>query len=393
MMDYGFTAEQRMIKDLARQIAEEKVGPRAEHFDQTEEFPWEIVQAIAASDLFGIFIPDAYGGTYGGALSTVLVMEELSRQCAGVGVTYGAGALGSYPIVLDGNEEQRQKYLPRVAKGEILCAFALSESEAGSDASSLRASATPKAEGFVLNGVKQWTTNGGEAQLYSVFMRTDKSNNPHHGISAFLVEKGAPGFSFGKKYSKMGIRASATCDLVFEDCFVPKENLIGKLHEGFGVAMRTLDRARPGIAAQAIGIAQGSMETALKYSTERKQFDVPICEFQGLQFMLAKMASNIEAARALTYSVCRMIDNTGKDFSPYASMAKMFSSDMAMQAAIDAVQILGGCGYVKEYPAEKRFRDAKITQIYEGTNEIQKLVIARHLLKQYCRYDLKPLHN
>ncbi len=391
MLDYGFTPEQRMIRDLARQIAEEKVAPLVAHYDELEQFPWEIIQAIGAADLFGIFIPDEFGGTYGGALSTVLVIEELSRQCASIGVTYGAGALGCYPIVLDGNEEQKRKYLPRIAKGELLCAFALSESEAGSDASAIRTMAVPRDNGYVLNGVKQWTTNGGEAHLYSVFARTQKGLGAH-GITAFLVEKGAPGFTFGKKYSKMGIRASATCDLVFEDCFVPKENIIGKVNEGFPVAMRTLDRSRPAIAAQAIGIAQGALETCLKYSVERKQFDVPICEFQALQFMMSKMASDIESARALTYSVCRMIDNTGKDFSPYASMAKMMASDMAMKATIDAVQILGGYGYIREYPAEKRMRDAKITQIYEGTNEIQKLVIARHLLKTYCNYDVKPMH-
>ena len=294
MLDYGLSPEQRMIRDLARQIADEKVAPLAAHYDETEQFPWEIVKEIGAADLFGIFIPDEYGGTYGGALSTVLVIEELSRQCAGIGVTYGAGALGAYPMILDGSEEQKKKYLPRIAKGEILCAFALSESEAGSDASALRTTATPHGEGYLLNGTKQWTTNGGEAQLYSVFARTEKGYGAH-GISAFLVEKGTKGFSFGKKYLKMGIRASATCDLVFEDCFVPKENVIGKLNEGFSVAMRTLDRARPGIAAQAIGIAQGALETCLKYSVERKQFDVPICEFQGLQFMMAKMAANIEA--------------------------------------------------------------------------------------------------
>ncbi len=392
MLDYGLTPEQRMIRDLARQIAEEKVKPLVSHYDEAEQFPWEIIKGIAESDLFGVFVPDVYGGTYGGAVSTVLVIEELSRQCASVGVTYSAGALGSYPIILDGDEDQKKKYLPRVAKGELLCAFALSESGAGSDASALSTTATAKDGGFVLNGTKQWTTNGGEAQLYSVFARTEKGAGAH-GITAFLIEKGAPGFSFGKKYSKMGIRASATCDLVFEDCFVPKENVIGKVNDGFPVAMRTLDRARPGIAAQAIGIAQGAMEACLSYSVERKQFDVPICEFQGLQFMMAKMASNIEASRALTYSVCRMIDNTGKDFSAYASMAKLLASDMAMAATIDAVQILGGYGYIKEYPVEKRLRDAKITQVYEGTNEIQKLVIARHLLKQYCKYDVKPLHG
>lgn len=380
-MDYFLTDIQQEIKSLAHRIAEEKVRPVAAELDETGEFPWEILKVLAASDLFGVYIPEEYGGLGGGVLEQVLVVEELSRACSGVAVSYAASGLGAFPILLFGTEEQKRKYIPDVAAGKKLAAFGLTEANAGSDAGGIETTAVKDGDYYVLNGTKQWITNGGEAEIYTVIAMTDKKKGSR-GASAFIVEKGTPGFSFGKKENKMGIRASATRELIFNDCRIPKENLLGREGMGFIVAMKTLDKTRPGIGAQAVGIAQGAFEEALKYSRQRVQFGQPISSFQAVQHMLADMATQIEAARALVYATARMIDSGAKDFSKESAMAKLFASDMAMKVTTDAVQILGGYGYMKEYPVEKMMRDAKITQIYEGTNQIQRNVIALQLIKE-----------
>lgn len=380
-MDYFLTDIQQEIKGLANRIAEEKVRPVAAELDETGEFPWEIMKVLAQSDLFGVYIPEEYGGLGGGVLEQVLVVEELSRACSGVAVSYAASGLGAFPILLFGTEEQKEKYIPDIAAGKKLAAFGLTEANAGSDAGGIETTAVKDGDHYILNGTKQWITNGGEAEVYTVIAMTDKKKGSR-GASAFIVEKGTPGFSFGKKEEKMGIRASATRELIFTDCRIPAENILGREGMGFIVAMKTLDKTRPGIGGQAVGIAQGAFEEALKYSRQRVQFGQPISSFQAVQHMLADMATQIEAARALVYATARMIDSGVKDYSKESAMAKVFASDTAMKVTTDAVQILGGYGYMKEYPVEKMMRDAKITQIYEGTNEIQRNVIALQLIKE-----------
>ena len=381
-MDYFLTEEQKMLKELARKIAEEKIMPVRAELDEKEEFPWEIMKVCAEAGLFGVAIPEEYGGVGGGVLENCLVVEELSRACIGVSVSYAASGLGAYPILLYGTEEQKRKYLPEIASGRKLAAFGATEANAGSDVAAMQTTAVKDGNGYVLNGTKQWITNGGEAEIYSVFAVTDKRKGPR-GISGFIVEKGTPGFSFGKKEKKLGIRASATRELIFEDCWVPEENLIGG-REGIGliIILRTFDMTRPGIGAQAVGLAQGAFEVALKYARERVQFGQKIISFQAVQHMLADMATQIEAARALVYSVARYIDSHPRTFSKEAAMAKLFPSDVAMKVALDAVQILGGYGYMRDFPVEKMMRDAKILQIYEGTNQIQRNNIALELIKE-----------
>lgn len=381
-MNYFLTEEQQMIRDLARRIAEEKIAPRALELDETGEFPWDLMKIIADADLFGVYLPEEYGGLGGGVFEQCLVVEELSRACSGVAVSYAASGLGCMPILVLGSEEQKRQYLPDIASGKRLAAFAATEANAGSDPAGMETSAVLDGDHYVLNGTKQWITNGGEAEIYTVMAVTDKRKGPR-GISCFIVEKGTPGFSFGKKENKMGIRASATRELIFSDCRIPKENLLGgKEGIGFIATMKTFDRTRPGIGAQAIGIAQGALDAAVKYSRERKQFGQSISSFQGLQFMLADMATQLEAARALVYATARMIDAGAKNFSKESAMAKLFASDTAMKVTVDAVQVFGGYGYMKEYPVEKMMRDAKITQIYEGTNQIQRQIIALELIKE-----------
>lgn len=383
-MNYFLNEEQEMIRDLVKQIAQEKVAPVAAELDEKGEFPWELMKLFAESDLFALFVPEEYGGLGKGVLDLCIVIEELSKACAGVSVSYAASALGTYPIILFGSEEQKRKYLPAIAKGEKLTAFALTESDAGSDAGGIRTTAVRNGDYYILNGNKQWITNGGEAKIYTVIAITDRAKGSR-GASAFIVEKDTPGFGFGKKENKMGIRCSATRELIFNDCRIPKENLIGREGMGFLVAMKTLDKSRPGVAAQAIGIAQGALDDAVKYARERIQFGKPISSFQGIQFMLADMATQIEAARALLYTGARYIDSGAKDISKISSMTKLFASDVAMKVTTDAVQIFGGYGYMKDYPVEKRMRDAKITQIYEGTNQIQREIIALQLIKEVAK--------
>jgi len=383
-VNYFLTDDQKMIKDLAAQIAREKIAPIAAELDESGEFPWDVVKTLAQSDLFRVFIPTEYDGLGGGMFEMCLVVEELSRACSGIALAYAASGLGTIPIILFGNEEQKKKYLPKLAAGEILAAFGLTESGAGSDAAAIKTTAKPDDDCYVINGTKQWITNGGEASIYTVVALTDPVRGVR-GSSTILVDKGQPGFTFGKKENKMGIRASATRELVFQDCRVPKSNLLAKEGMGFLVAMKTLDQSRPGVASQALGIAQGAMDKAIEYSRERKQFGKPISAFQGIQFMLADMATQVEAARALTYAAARSIDAGEKDVSRLSAMAKVFASDTAMKVTTDAVQILGGYGYMKDYPVEKMMRDAKITQIYEGTNQIQREVIALGLIKESVR--------
>ena len=381
-MDYFLTEEQLEIKEIARKVAEEKIKPLRAKYDEGHEFPWEIVDVFKQTDLFAVLVPEEYGGISGKVVDVTIITEEFSRICGGIGLSLGGSGLGMYPILISGSEEQKQKYLPLIANGEKLAAFALTEANAGSDAGGIETTATKDGDFFVLNGTKQWITNGGEADIYTVFVLTDKLKGAR-GASCFIVEKGTEGFSFGKKEDKMGIRGSITRELIFDNCRVPKENLVGREGNGFMIAMKTLDKSRPMVAAQAVGIAQGAYEEAARYSKERHQFGRPISSFQAVQFMLADMATQIEAARALVMATARMIDAGVKRYAKESAMCKVFASDMAMKVTTDAVQILGGYGYMKEYPVEKMMRDAKITQIYEGTNQIQRSVIASNLLKEF----------
>ncbi len=381
-MNYFLNEDQLEIKELARKVAEEKMLPLREKYDEEGTFPWDIVKIMAQTDLFAVLIPEEYDGISGKVTDLAIVMEELCKVDAGMALAYGATGLGLYPILISGNEEQKQKYLSQIAAGEKLAAFALTEANAGSDAGAIETTATKDGDYYILNGTKQWITNGGEADIYTVFAMTNKSKGAR-GASCFIVEKGTPGFSFGKKENKMGIRSSVTRELIFENCRIPKENLLAREGMGFSIAMKTFDKSRPMIGAQAIGIAQGAYEIAAKYSKERYQFGKPISAFQAVQFMLADMATQIEAARSLVYNTARMIDAGAKKYSKESAMCKVFASDTAMKVTTDAVQILGGYGYMKEYPVEKMMRDAKITQIYEGTNQIQRTIIASNLLKEF----------
>jgi len=383
-MDYFLNEEQLMIKELTRQIAEERIIPVRAELDEREEFPSEIMKSLAQSDLFRLFVPEEYDGLGKGSLELVIAIEELSRACLGVATSYAADALGTYPLLLYGTEEQKKRYLPDIASGKKLSAFALTEPSAGSDAGGIQTTARLDGSVYVLNGRKQWITNAGVAEIYTVIALTDKGKGAR-GASAFIVEKGTDGFTFGKKERKMGIRASTTAELVFDNCRIPKENLIGREGMGFIVAMKTLDNSRIGVGAQGVGVAQGAFEEALRFAKERRQFGQPITSFQAIQHMLADMATQIEAARALVYSVARYIDSGAKDISKESAMAKLFATDIAMKVTVDAVQIMGGSGYMRDYPVEKMMRDAKILQIYEGTNQIQRNVIAQALIKESLR--------
>ncbi len=383
-MDYLLTEEQKMIKDLAHKIAEEKIRPVAAKYDVSEEYPWDVLKVMAESDMFGLFIPEEYGGLGTNVMNLCLATEEFSRACGGIAVCYAASALGTFPIVLFGNDEQKKKYLPDLAKGKKVAAFAITEPEAGSDAGATKTTAKKEGDYYILNGLKHFITNGGDAETYVVIAMTDKTKGAR-GASAFIVEKGTPGFTFGKKEDKFGIRASSTRELIFTDCKVPAKNLLSKEGMGFIVTMRTFDMSRPGVAAQALGIAQGALELAVKYAKGRVQFGKSISSFQGIQWMLADMATEVEAARALIYSTARMVDAGIKDVAKASAMAKMYASDVAMKVTVDALQIFGGYGYMKDYPIEKYVRDAKITQIYEGTNQIQRGIIALQIIKELAK--------
>ncbi len=379
-MDYLLTEEQVMIRDLARQIAVEKIVPVRAELDEQNKFPSEIMKHMAQADLFGIFIPEEYGGLGKKSLELCIAVEELSKACVGVSTSYAANALGTYPILLYGTDGQKKKYLPDIAAGKRYVAFGLTEANAGSDAGGIQTTAKLDGNEYILNGTKQWITNGGEAEIYTIIAITDKSKGAR-GASAFIVEKGTPGFTFGKKENKMGIRASSTTELIFNNCRIPKENLISKEGMGFIVAMKTLDSSRTGVGAQGVGVAQGAIDEAIQFAKQRVQFGQPVASFQAVQHMLADMQTQTEAARSLVYSAARYIDSGAKDVSRASAMAKLFATDVAMKVTTDAVQIMGGSGYMKEYPVEKMMRDAKILQIYEGTNQIQRNVIALDMIK------------
>jgi len=371
----------RKWRERAREVAEKVVRPLAKKYDVEQAYPWEIKDALAKAGLLGVWIPKEYGGSGDGLLNLCICVEELSRACGGVGVLYAVNALGSFPIIVGGTDEQKQKYLPKIARGETLVAFCLSEKFAGSDAGSLRARAVKDGDHYVLDGEKKWTTNGGAANLYTVFAVTDPESKLHR-ISAFLVEKDTPGFTVAKVEDKMGIRCVPVVEMAMTGCRVPASQLLGG-HPGLGFkhAMETLDRARPGVAAQGVGLAQGALEYAMVYAARREQFGQKIQSFQMVQQLLADMAAQVEAARQLVYAAAHAGD-AGANINKLAAMCKFFATDTAMKVTTDAVQIFGGYGFMRDYPIEKYMRDAKITQIYEGTNQVQRMVAARNLLKE-----------
>ena len=385
-MEYFLTEQQKLIKDIARKIAEERIMPVRAELDEKEEFPWALVKDMAEADLFRVFIPEEYEGLGEGSLSLCIAVEELSRACCGVALTYAAVALGTIPILLYANDEQKKAFLPQIADGKKLTAFGLTESTAGSDAGNIKTTAILDGDEYVLNGTKQFITNGGEAEIYSIIALTNPLKGAR-GASAFIVEKGTPGFTFGKKEKKMGIRCSATSELVFHNCRVPKENLLGKEGLGFIVTLKTLDTSRPGVASLAVGLAQGALEAATDYARQREQFGHPVSAIQAVQHILADMAIQIEAARSLVYSVARTIDSGAKNYSEAGAMAKVFATDMAMKVTTDAVQVFGGPGFMRDYPVEKMMRDAKINQIYEGTNQVLRNTVALELLKRKARRE------
>jgi butyryl-CoA dehydrogenase len=385
MIDYFLTEEQTMMVETARDIAQKKILPVRAKYDEEETFPRDVFEAIAQAELTGVYIPEEFGGSAGGTpiMNMCLVTEELSRACGGISLSFASTALGTLPILFAGDEEQKKRWLPRIASG-ALAAFAITEADAGSDSAAMRTNAVRDGGDYILNGSKMFITNGGEAELYSVIAMTDKEKGAR-GASCFVLEKGMPGFNFGRKERKMGIRASATRELIFQDCRVPTANRLGREGTGFMTAMKTFDSSRPGVGSQALGIAAGALDLAVDYARERKQFGRPVIANQGLQWMLADMATRVEAARALIYATARWIDAGAKRPTMASAMSKCFASDTAMKVTLDAIQIFGGVGYSKEYPIEKYARDAKITQIYEGTNQIQRDEIALALIKEAAR--------
>ena len=378
-MDFNLSDEHKMMRKLVREFVEGEVAPTAQERDEEERFDRPLFESMGEIGLTGIPWPEEYGGAESDYVSYAIAVEELSRVCGSTGVTLSAHvSLGSFPIYKFGTEEQKEKFLKPMALGEKLGAYGLTENAAGSDAASLKTTAVKDGNEYVLNGTKIFITNGEEGDIYIVFAVTDKEKG-HKGISAFIVEKGTPGFSFGKEEEKLGIRASKTTELVFEDCRIPEENLLGKEGEGFKIAMQTLDGGRNGIAAQALGLAQGAFETAVSYSKEREQFGRPIGKFQAISFMLSDMATKIEASRLLTYKAAYLESIGDPEFPKYSAMSKLYAAETAMEVTTNAVQVLGGYGYTREYPVERMMRDAKITEIYEGTSEVQRLVIARYI--------------
>ena len=376
---YYLTEDQRAVRDLARQLSREKIAPLAAHYDETESYPDVPMRLLAEQGLMGVWIPEEYGGTGLGALALCLAVEEIAWACAATATNYLATPLGGFPILLAGTEEQKRRYLPRLATGEILAAYSLSEPGSGSDAASLQTLAVRKGDRYILNGTKLWCSNGDHAGVITLFATVDRAKGAK-GVTAFLVEPTFPGFAIGKKEKKMGIRASPTVAIHLTECEVPAENRLGQEGEGFKVAMQALDRTRPPTGAIAVGIAQAAFDAAQAYAKERKQFGQPIASFQAIQFMLADMAMGIHASRLMIHHAAQLVDRGATHIMLEASLAKCFAADTAMRVTTDAVQIFGGYGYTREYPVERFMRDAKITQIYEGTNQIQRLVIARELL-------------
>jgi alkylation response protein AidB-like acyl-CoA dehydrogenase len=383
MSEIRISDEARHWKDVAHKVAEEIVRPLSKKYDELQQYPEEVRAALIENKLLGVWIPKEYGGHGAGIVALCLVIEELSRACGGVGVAYAVNALGSFPIIVGGTEEQKQKWLPQIANGSKMIAFCLSEKFAGSDAGGMRCQARLVGDQYVINGEKKWTTNGGVASIYTVFAVTD-ANSRSRRISGLVVEKGTPGFSIRKVEDKMGIRAVPVVESHFDDCKVPAANLLGgRPGYGFKHAMQTLDYARPGVAAQGLGLAQGALELSVRYALRRQQFGQNLASMGVIMDMLGNMAAKVEAARGLVYRAASAVDAKDTDnINRLAAICKSFATDTAMEVTTDAVQIFGGYGYMKDYPIEKYMRDAKITQIYEGTNQIQRMVIARNLVKQ-----------
>jgi alkylation response protein AidB-like acyl-CoA dehydrogenase len=386
------TDEQREIRDLVRELARERIAPRAAEIDKSAEFPWDVVELFRENELFGILFDVEYGGIGASALMTLVAIEEVSKVCATSGLIIAVQELGSLGLKLAGSEEQKQRYLPRLASGEWLGAYALTEPDSGSDSAAMRTSAQRQGDEYVLNGGKRFITNAGVAQLYTVFAKTDPTAG-HSGISAFVVEADAPGFEVGRIEPKMGIKGSTTGEVFFNDCRVPAASLLGEEGDGFKIAMRILDRSRPGIGAQGLGLAQGATDYALEYAKSRETMGKPIGEHQLIAAMLADMETKCEAARGILYKCGHLIDEgaDGAELTKISAMTKLYCSDVAMDVTTDAVQILGGYGYIQEYPVERMMRDAKITQLYEGTNQIQRLVIAREMLKENRAFLLESV--
>ena len=381
-MDHFLNEDQQAIVDLAKQISREMVVPKRVYYDETEEYPLDIVETLAKSDFFALFVPEEFGGLGGGCYDLVLALEQIGYGCVGIATAYAASALGAYPVIVGGSQELKEKYLPKVATGELRAAFGLTESNAGSDAGGIQTTAVLDGDEWVLNGTKQWITNGGQAHIYTIIAITD----PHkgaRGASMFIVEADDPGFSCGPKEKKMGIRCSATTELIMKDCRIPKDRIIGRRGTGFITVMKTLDKSRPGIASLGVGLAQAALDEAASYAKTRYQFGKPIIAFQAVQHLLADMAIETESARALLYVVARHIDAYPKDMTKASAMSKVKATDVAMKVTTDAVQVLAGYGFMREYPVEKMMRDAKILQIYEGTNQIQRNVIGQELNKEY----------
>jgi alkylation response protein AidB-like acyl-CoA dehydrogenase len=375
------TDEQREIRDLIRTLTRERIAPRAAEIDESAEFPWDLVELFREHELFGLSFDERYGGSGAGSLMLLVAVEEVSRACATTGLVLAVQELGSLALRLSGSEEQKERYLPRLASGELVTAYALTEAGSGSDSAAMRTEARREGDEYILNGSKRFITNAGVAGLYTVFAKTDPAAG-HGGISCFMVEADAPGFEVGRIEPKMGIKGSTTGELFFNDCRVPATSLVGEEGEGFKIAMGILDRSRPGIAAQALGIAQGATDYALEYAKSRETMGQPIAEHQLVAGKLAEMETRCEAGRGLLYKAGLMMDEDAPGLTKLSAMAKLFCSDAAMDVTTEAVQILGGYGYMKEYPVERMMRDAKITQIYEGTNEIQRLVIAREMVRE-----------
>ena len=381
-MNFDLTEDHQMIRKMVRDFAETECQPGAEERDEKEEFPMDLWKKCGELGLTGITFPEEYGGIGADYISYAITIEELSRVDASLGVTISAhSSLGANPIFMFGTEEQKKKFLTPLATGEKMGAFGLTEAMAGSDAKGTKTTAVLDGDEYVINGTKNFITNGNYADIYVVAAQMDKSKG-NRGIATFIIEKGTPGFSFGKKEKKMGIRSSATYELVFENCRIPKENLLGEEGQGFKNSMITLDYGRIGIASQALGIAQGAYEQAVKYAKERVQFDKTLAEMEVIQFKLADMATEIEAARLLVYQACHMASQH-RPVSKYSAMAKVYASEVANRVTTQAVQIFGGYGYTRDYPVERMMRDAKITEIYEGTSEIQRIVIAANILKEF----------
>jgi alkylation response protein AidB-like acyl-CoA dehydrogenase len=377
------TDEQREIRDLVRELARERIAPRAAEIDKTAEFPWDIVELYREHELFGIMYDEEYGGLGGSALMTFVAIEEISKVCATSGLILAVQELGSLGLKLAGTAEQKARFLPKLASGEWLAAYALTEPGSGSDSAAMRTTAVREGDEYVLNGGKRFITNAGVAHVYTVFAKTDPTLG-HPGISAFVVEGDSPGFEVGRIEPKMGIKGSTTGEIFLNDCRIPATNLLGEEGEGFKIAMRILDHSRPGIGAQGLGIAQGATDYAVDYARTRETMGKPIAQHQLIAGMLADMETKCEAGRGLLYKCGQLIDEgaEGAELTKISAMAKLYCTDIAMDVTTDAVQVLGGYGYIQEYPVERMMRDAKITQIYEGTNQIQRLVIAREMLKE-----------